>query len=426
MLDQWMIQSPTPSNLGDRAVPQEGRHLAGKRIALLITGSIAAYRAPDLARSLRRQGATVVAFASHQALRYVTPEVLEWSTTHPVVTQLTGAAEHLSATAIGDDRPFDAYLVAPATYNTINKIRHGIADGVVTTAIASALGRLAAGETHVAIAPTLHGSLHNPVLVESLTQLQTWGVQVLPPRDAYGKHNLPDPTAITLALARALSRSPLRGVPILVTGGPTPVAIDQIRRLTNGFTGRLGLDIARELQWRGAAVRMILGPGGVEPPPGLPCDRVATYDEYRERVLMRLAERPYRYGIFSAAVADYRPATPHVGKLPSGQADLTISLVPTAKVIDAVQAQFPDLDLVTFKYQAGVTLPELWAIARQRLARGHRAVVANRGEDFGPNGEQVAYWVTGDQEPPRWEGKTQIAQAIADALATWLHPDSNP
>ncbi|MEM9246385.1 MAG: flavoprotein, partial [Cyanobacteria bacterium P01_F01_bin.153] len=182
------IPRPTPSTLGDREVPLEGTHLRGKRVALLISGSIAAYRSPDIARALRRQGADVVAFASDEALRHVTRDVLGWSTTNLVITELTPAAEHLS-----DDRPFAAYVLAPATYNTLNKFRQGIADTVLTSALASALGRSldpklpGAKRPKILVAPCMHGSLHTPILDETLAALQSWGVRIIPPRDAYGK-----------------------------------------------------------------------------------------------------------------------------------------------------------------------------------------------------------------------------------------------
>ena len=127
----WTLPAPTPSDLGDHDILPEGSHLAGRRVALLVTGGIAAMKIPLVARALRRQGASVVAFTSKEAMRYVTAEALEWSTVSPVIQRLTAAAEHLS-----DGAPFDAYLLAPATYNSINKIAAGIADGVVTSAAA--------------------------------------------------------------------------------------------------------------------------------------------------------------------------------------------------------------------------------------------------------------------------------------------------
>jgi len=414
-MTEWQFTPPPPSGLGDHDVPLEGHHLLGKRVALLVTGGIAAMKAPLIARALRRQGADVMAFTSEEALRYTTVDTLAWSTNNPVVTRLTPAAEHLS-----DSAPFAAYLLAPATYNTINKLRYGIADGVVTATLASALGRMEAGRTKVLIAPTMHGSLHTGILTESLQKLTEMGVRIIPPREAYGKHNIPEEPVLVAEVCRAVSASGLKGLPLLVTGGPTPVPIDDVRRITNKFTGKLGIDIAAELYLRGADTLLIHSGGVMLPLEWLPYRLADTYDEYVELIFDALNEKDYRAGVFSAAVADYRPAHFRPGKTPSGGALQSIELVPTRKVIADVQQTFPNLRLVSFKYQEGVTHEELMAIAGERLERGHAAVVANRGEERGPAGEQVAYLVVAGEEPLRAVGKPQIAVAIADFLERLL------
>lgn len=408
--ERWDFTPPPASELGDHDVPLEGTHLSGKRVALLVTGGIAAFKAPLVARALRRQGAEVVAFASQEALRYVTEEVLGWSTVRPVITRLTAAAEHLS-----DSAPFDAYLLAPATYNSINKMRYGVADGVISSALASALGRLAQGRTEVLVAPTMHGSMHNEILTESLRTLAGMGVRVIPPREDYGKHNLPPEAEIVAAVSRAVSRSPLRGRRVLVTGGPTPVPIDSVRRITNIFRGELGAWITEELYLRGAEALLLRGEAAYQPPAYLPCQVVHTYDEYRSCVRSTLAEGGYQAGIFSAAVADYRPTAVLPGKTPSGGALTQLELVPLPKVIDEVREAFPELYMVPFKYQEGITHEELLAIARERLER-FPAIVANRGEERGPAGEQVAYLVPRQGEPRRLVSKPGIARGIAEHL----------
>ena len=408
-MNDWDFSRPPQSDLGDHDVPLEGQHLQGKRVALLITGSIAAMKAPFLARALRRQGADVVAFGSSEGMRYVAEEALAWSTNHPVVTRLTPAAEHLS-----DDAPFDAYLVAPATYNTINKMRYGIADTAVTATLGSALGKMEQGETAVLVAPTMHGSLHTSILTESMQALSAMGVRIIPPREDYGKHNIPEEERLVAEVCRAVSRSPLKGVPLLVTGGPTPVPLDAVRRLTNKFTGRLGIRIADELYLRGANVLLIHAGGVTEPPGYLPHRPARTFDEYVKAIMDALDEKAYRAGIFSAAVADYRPEEILPGKTPSGDR-LTIKLVPTPKVIKEVRRAHPDLHMITFKYQEGVSHEKLMAIARGRLQQGYEAVVANRGEEGRAAGAQIAYLVTGDDEI-RLTGKGAIARGIADYL----------
>jgi phosphopantothenoylcysteine decarboxylase / phosphopantothenate---cysteine ligase len=410
-MQDWDFSPPPPSELGDHDVPLEGEHLQGRRVALLLTGSIAAMKAPLVARELRRQGADVVAFASGEALRYVTEETLEWSTTHRVVTRLTPAAEHLS-----DSAPFDAYLLAPATYNTINKMRHGIADSAITATLGSALGRMEQGRTQVLVAPTMHGSLHTGILTESLRALARMGVRIIPPREDYGKHNLPEEERLVAEVCRAVSGSGLRGLPLLVTGGPTPVLVDSVRRLTNKFTGQLGIEIADELYLRGADVLLVLVGGVTQPPVYLPWRAAATFDDYASIVEEELARRTVRAGIFSAAVADYRPEKVLPGKTPSGGTLETLRLVPTPKVIASIRQSFPQLHMVTFKYQEDASHEELMATARERLDQGFQAVVANRGEERGPAGEQVAYLLAPTGEPVRLVGKRGIARGIADYL----------
>lgn len=197
----WDLAPPKRSALHDRAVASEGETLAGRRVALMVTGGIAAMRAPMTARALRKQGASVVAFASPQALRYVGEEALSWATTAPVVTRLSAQAEHLS-----DAAPFDAYLVAPATYNTLNKFALGIADNPLLATLASALGRSERAEAVILVAPTMHGTMHNRILIENLRRLRTLGVGIIPPRQEDGKNKLPDDASLVAAVAGALAR----------------------------------------------------------------------------------------------------------------------------------------------------------------------------------------------------------------------------
>ena len=409
---EWTFSPPASTAIGDHDVPLLSSHLNGKRIALLVGAGIAAMKAPLLARALRRRGAQVTAFCSPEALRYVGAEALEWSTCRPLVRELSWKAEHLS-----DGEDFAAYLVAPATYNTIGKAANGIADSLLTATLASALGRLARGETEVLMAPTMHGTMHHAVLEANGRRLAGLGVRFVPPRDAYGKHNLPDEELIVAAVCRALSRSPLRERRMLVTGGPTPVPIDGVRRITSKFRGQLGATIHEELLRRGADSRLILGDGGWRPAEWLPAVTIApTYDAYRELVLAQVAAGA-EAAVVSAAVADYRPRAVVAGKIASGQSELHLELKPTGKVIEEVAAAAPAMPIVSFKYMEGVSHAQLIAEAVRRLSR-YAVVVANRGEEIS-EALQVA-WIVTREGQERVEGKATIAAAIADALETLL------
>jgi len=406
-LFDWDFSAPTASDMGDHDVPPASARLAGKRVALLVTGGIAAMKAPQIARGLRRHGADVVAFASADALRYVAREALEWACLGQVVDGLTWRAEHLS-----DGAPFDAYVVAPATHNTIAKMAQGIGDTLVTSALISALGRMEQGRAKVLVAPTMHGSMHNAQLVDNARRLAAQGVQFMAPRDAYGKHNLPDTAVICTAVGRALSTSGLRGKRIMVTAGPTPVPIDGVRRIVNRFRGRLGADIADELTWRGADAELLLGDGAWRPTAPMQINIARTYDAYRDMVLERVQSGLFA-GVFSAGVADYRPKVVVDGKIVSGSAEYPLMLEPTEKVIDLAMAASPAMHTIAFKYLEKVSEDELIRVAAKRLDRA-RLVVATRGEDTRGR-EQRALMVTRDGVVAV-DGKARIAAAIADHL----------
>lgn len=403
---EWDFSPPGASELKDHDVHQMDGRLTDKRVALLVTGSIAAYRTPDLVRDLRREGADVVVFISQEGLRYVAKDALEWTSLHPIVGSFTSDAEHLS-----DSRPFDVFLVAPATYNTINKMALGIADSVITSTLASALGRLEQNNASVLIAPAMHGTMHNSILTESLKKLAGMGVRVIRPRQENGKNNLPSHEILVAETIRSLSTTGLQGKEILITGGPTPVYLDRIRCITNHFTGALATQIAQEAYYQGATVHLVLGAGSLTPPEYLSHTVIRSYDDYVETVEHLLESRSISVGIFTAAVADYRPESLFDGKIPSGQAQ-SLKLVSTDKVIQRVQKRFPDLFMTTFKYEENVDHAGLMAIAQDRLAQGYPLVVANRGTEKGPNGEQIAWLVEKDKEEFFVQGKPQIACAL--------------
>ena len=145
---------------------------------------------------------------------------------------------------------------------------------------------------------------------------------------------------------------------------------------------------------------------------------MATYDEYLSEVIAELQQN-YQYGIFSAAVADYKPVQVFPGKIPSGELS-KIDLVPTQKVISEVKARFPSLGMITLKYQENVSHAELMDIAQNRLQQGYQMVVANRGEEHQATGAQVAYLVTKDRQPQKAVGKQNIARAIADYIESMM------
>lgn len=415
---EWTNIKPpaVDSTLGDHEVKRKGNHLEGKRIALLTTGSIAAITVPSLARELRKYGADVQIFATQDAIKCgVNLTALEWgSWPNPVVTELTSASEHLS---LGN--PFDLYLVAPATANTICKTAAGISDTVVTGALASALGR----GVSVMMVPAMHGSLHNDFLREAVMKLKGHGVYFVAPFDAYGKHNMQDKQVIVMDVCRMLSNSTLKSQKIMVTAGPTPVKIDSVRRITNRFSGKLGILIAEELYRRGAEVLLYQAYSGMRPPRYVPHILFDDYEEYRQ--LMLEDAHAWDYGVFSAAVADYKPAVVLPGKTPSKGAMRNIELVETDKVIDEVMKLEKHPIMVTFKYEEGKGYDGLAKIAKERLGKGHAIVVATDGLDT-DNGVQKAHIFSLFEDDvvaakKDLSGKPTIARTLADVMEADLN-----
>ncbi|MEM7601798.1 MAG: flavoprotein [Verrucomicrobiota bacterium] len=180
----------------DLQVELVGDRLEGKTVALCVTGGIAAVESVKLIRALRREGANVHVYATAEALKFIGKAALEWAAARSIVTELSGLAEHICTE--------DLILVAPATINTVNAISAGLADNVVTTLVASALGR----KTPVLIAATGHGSLWgNPIFQRHLVQLPEIApnVQFIPPKEEEGKAKLPDQPEIVEAAIEVFS-----------------------------------------------------------------------------------------------------------------------------------------------------------------------------------------------------------------------------
>ncbi len=383
----------------DLKVDIVGDYLKDRSIALCITGGIAAIETPKIARQLRRYGAAVKAYMTPSAQKFITPLPLEWATEQDVVSALSGRAEHICME--------DAVVIAPATLNTINKITQGFADNVVTTLVASALGQ---GKP-VYVAPTMHESLYeNPVFQENLEKSKEYGMTIIPPRISEGKAKIPKLDTLVAKIVNDLSRSKVRGKKILVTGGPTPGRIDDVRILSNIFKGRLAVEVAKEAYFRGAEVKLLLGSTGIVVPEYLDVSYHMDYDEYYDNVFSELAQE-YDVGVFSAAVADYVPEKFVEGKIPSQGALQNIPLVGTKKVIKEVREKYPELYMVTFKYEGqGITHEDLIGIAKKRINEGYDIVVANRAEEMADG--HVAHIIGKQGELYNPQSKKEIASNI--------------
>lgn len=377
--------------------------LRGKSVALCVSGGIAAIETPKLARQLRRHGADVRAYMTDAAKMFIGEAALEWATEQAVVSKLSGLAEHLCRE--------DLVLVAPATMNTVNKIYAGLADSIPTTLVASALGM----KKPVLYAPTMHDSLwNNPIFQENIAK-EIAGLHMIAPRESEGKRKMPRIDTLVAEVCRELSDDSLKGKRLLITGGPTPVKIDAVRRITNVFKGSLAVEIAKEAYLRGANVDFLLGDTGIQVPKYINTTIHRDLEGYISNVQEYLAANNYDASIFSAAVADYAPRTVVEGKIPSG-GELSLEFEQTPKVIKMVREQYPDLYMTTFKYQMNVSHDELMDIACARLPE-YQMVVANRGEEMVDSHKAYIVTAGGSEEAC---GKKEIAVKLLDRLGTNL------
>jgi len=358
----------------------KGNELRDKKITLCVTGSVAIYRAIDLARELIKHDAEVYTVMSQEASKYINPIVFEWATGNPVVTEMSGKTEHIS---LGEES--DLLLIAPATGNTIAKIASGIADTTVTLTVSVALG----SDVPLLIVPAMHEPMYkNPVLKESIEKLKELGVYIVEPSIEENKAKFPDIEIILNEVFRLLYRGDLRNKRILVTGGATIEYIDPVRVITNRSSGKMGVEIAREAYVRGAEVTLVLGRSLVAPPKNVNVLRVDTTEDLLNTVLSELDKHRYDAYISAAAPVDFTPLEKFERKLDSRSKEiLKLELGITPKVVEKVRERYSNLNIVAFKAVYNLSDEEIINKAT-KFARelGLNLVVANdlarRGAGF--------------------------------------------
>ena len=395
-----------------------GDELEGKRLVLCVTGSVASIEVPALARELMRHGADVNVVMSEAAERLVRPDTLQWATGNPVVRKLTGETEHVKLAGDWSGRA-QLVLIAPCTANTISKVALGIDDTPVTTVASMALG----GGIPFLICPAAHEPMYrNPAVQANIRSLQERGVEFVGPRTEEGKAKMSTVGEIVAAVIKSLTEPDLKGVKILVTGGPTAEFIDPVRVITNLSSGKTGLALAKEAFKRGANVCYVFG-GDLAPPSQFRSKRVRTTDEMRETVLRELASGGYDVLVSAAAPADFVPASRARTKIPTKDGNVTLVLVPTTKIIDEARRRWPKLLLVAFKAETTGTQGELLSSMRKFKEKSRVDIVVgndvSRGKGFGSDTNSVL--ILGRRPAMLTErSKESIAKAVLDSVAAQL------
>jgi phosphopantothenoylcysteine decarboxylase/phosphopantothenate--cysteine ligase len=453
--------------------------LEGRLIALGVTGSIAAYKSPELVRLLQAEGADVVALLSHSAARFVAPLALEALTRHPVEADVLallpdGRIGHI---VVADSA--DAIIVAPATAHWLAAMAAGLAGDVITaTCLASA--------APVVVAPAMDGEMYaHPATQDNVARLRdAFGYAVVEPERgslasgqtgvgrlaslptivdaviaAIGGRGIrsPDSSSRPPRTTGAIREADLTGRHIVVTAGGTAEAIDPVRFIGNRSTGRMGVAIAEAAVARGARVTLIAGLMSVEPPSDAHTIRAESTAAMRAAVLSVLVDGPSAGAstgsdgsdatgsggpsagldalIMAAAVADFRPARAADTKLTRGEG-MTIELEPTPDILaevgriargtDATGAVTreplrPRPFLVGFAAETG----SLARAAGKLRAKGVDLLVANdvseAGSGFGTDTNRVTIYAP-DAEPDAWPllTKREVADRLLDRVALAL------
>ncbi|WP_299609346.1 bifunctional phosphopantothenoylcysteine decarboxylase/phosphopantothenate--cysteine ligase CoaBC [uncultured Tateyamaria sp.] len=286
--------------------------LQDKRILLILTGGIAAYKGLDLIRRLRERGAAVTPVLTRAAEQFVTPLSVSALAGEKVYRDLFDLTDEAEMGHIQLSRSADLILVAPATADIMAKMAQGRADDLASTL-------LLATDTPVLIAPAMNVRMwDHPATRRNLEQIRGDGVSVIGPNDGdmacgeFGPGRISEPLEIVAAVEAHFGPKPLTGKHILVTSGPTHEPIDPVRYIANRSSGAQGTALARALIALGANVTFVTGPADVAAPQGAMVVPVQTAQEMQAAVNATL---PADAAIFAAAVADWRVASASDKKL---------------------------------------------------------------------------------------------------------------
>ncbi len=356
--------------------------LLGKRILLGVTGSIAAYKAVGLVRTLTTEGADVTVAMTQSATRFVTPLTFEVLSKQPVAIDLfAGGHEmpHLSLSARAD-----AVLVAPATANMLAKCALGLADDLLSAIVLNT-------RCPLIFAPAMDADMwDHPAVQANVEALRKRGAVVLEPEvgplasGAVAKGRLPKEAVILAALKEHLARElDWAGQRVLLSAGPTQEAIDPVRFISNRSSGKMGFALAEAARDRGAEVVLVSGPTALPAPPAVTVVPVETAQQMQTELLRRL---PWAtVVIMAAAVADFRPKRPAADKLKKLRHDWhELELEPTDDILTRLAERRTNQVLVGFAAETGTIVAQ----AREKLRRkGVDLMVGNNvaaeGSGFG-------------------------------------------
>lgn len=398
--------------------------LNGRRILLGVCGGIAAYKSALLARALIRAGALVRVAMTASGQRFVTPLTFEALTEQACLTDddlfhTGGGVSHVEIA-----RTTDLIVIAPATATTLARLAGGFADNLLSAVVL-------ASRTPVLLVPSMHTAMWESAPVRrNLGSLDPARYRVMHPASGdlasgdSGPGRFPDADDIVDAAAAALARQDLAGRRVVVTAGPTREHLDPVRMLTNPSSGRMGIEVARAAQIRGANVHLILGPTEVPPPRAfddgrLVVTRVVSTSDMLDATRAAVAGADAL--VMAAAPADERPAHPAAGKVRKEDLPTMLTLEPTPDILKTIRAEPGRCVVVGFAAETA----DVEDSGRRKMAdKGLDLLFANPVDDgrgFGVESNQgVLLGKDGLREAVSTRSKAEVADLILDRVAALL------
>ncbi len=389
------------------------------RILLIVTGGIAAYKAVDLVRELRRGGAEVQVAMTAGAQRFVAPLTFQALSGHRVRTELLDAAAEAGMGHIELARWADRVVVAPATADFLARLAQGRADDLPAALCL-------ATRAPITVAPAMNNAMWEAAATQANTAtLSRRGVALVGPEAGeqacgeYGEGRMSEPAAIAAAVLEPGTApggaGSWSGRTVLVTAGPTREPVDPVRYLTNRSSGRMGFAIAAAAREAGARTVLVTGPVELPTPPGVERVDIERADELYDAVLARADAADCL--IAAAAVSDYRPRREAAEKVKKDREALTLELEPAPDTLRAVAARSPRPFVVGFAAET----EEVTAHARRKLVdKGLDMIAANRvgpGQGFGVEDNALeVLWADGGVSLPQ-QPKLELARALLRTVA---------
>jgi len=393
--------------------------LEGKTVILGVTGSIAAYKAVDIASQLSRAGAKVDVVMTEKATRFVSPLSFRAITGRTVTTDMFDASSELSVTHIALARAADVVAIAPATANVIAKLAAGIADDVLCCTVL-------ATNAPVVIAPAMDANMYeNPVTQENVSKLKKRGFIFVGPKfgklvsGVEGLGRFANTGEIIGVISQVLGRGgSFADRHIVVTAGGTQEFIDPVRIITNRSSGKMGYALAEAARDRGAKVTLITGPTLLTRPVGVEAIDVCTAEEMLQAVRSAISGADVL--VMAAAVADYRPRSKAKGKIKKEDAGLTLELERTPDILGEVKGDFIR---VGFAAESENLVENATRKLRQKKLD---LIVANdvtaKGSGFGVDSNRVTIiGKDGKSESLPLLHKKEVADKVLDKVAPLLN-----